>query len=68
MLGKNTVNTSTNSMVVQVNAYRNPSIMSFGIGFSSNIAGYNIQFDYAVGVDDKEILDGILHIGLGKSF
>ena len=55
-------------MVVQVNAYRNPSIMSFGTGFSSNIAGYNIQFDYAIGVDDKETLDGILHIGFGKSF
>ena len=68
MLGRNIINTSTNTMVVQVNAYRNPSIMSFGTGFSSNIAGYNIQFDYAIGVDDKETLDGILHIGFGKSF
>jgi hypothetical protein len=68
MLGRNTLITSTNSMVVEVNAYRNPSIMSFGLGFSSNIVGYNFQFDYAIGFDDKERLGGIFHIGLGKSF
>ena len=68
MLGRSIITNSTNTMVVQVNAYRNPSIMSFGSGFSSSILGYKIQFDYAIGIDDNEILDGVIHIGLGKSF
>ena len=68
MLGRSIMTNSTNTMVVQVNAYRNPSIMSFGSGFSSSLLGYKIQFDYAIGIDDNEILDGVIHIGLGKTF
>lgn len=68
ILGRSTLSTSTKTVDIQVNAFRDPSIMSFGSGFSSSLFRYKIQFDYAIGIDDRKIHEGIFHIGLGKSF
>lgn len=68
MLGKSIVSSSTGSVITQVNSYRNPTLYSFGGGFGTNLIGYSINLDYAIGVDDQRINQGVIHIGIGKHF
>lgn len=68
VLNQNTIITETGSMVIQVNAFKNPFIGSAGFGLGSKIYGYMVSLDFAVGYESQDILQPMLHLNFGHSF
>jgi hypothetical protein len=64
----NTVNLGEPPIQVQVNYYRDPMILGYGGGVRMDVFGYFMRFDYAWGLETKEINDPIFYFSLGKDF
>ncbi len=64
----NEINSQGNPVSVTVKNNREPIIWSYGFGARAKILGYFIRADYGWGVDDGQILDGVLHLSLNLDF
>ena len=53
---------------VQVNYYRDPLVMGYGIGFRTMLFGYFIRVDYAWGIETKIRQTPKLHLAMGLDF
>ena len=61
--------TVPNALVrVKVNYFRDPVVMGYGVGLRTMLFGYFIRFDYARGIESRQVLDPRLHISLGTDF
>ncbi|TVR81502.1 MAG: hypothetical protein EA412_02800 [Chitinophagaceae bacterium] len=53
---------------VEVEYFRNPIVMSYGLGFRTSIFGYFLRLDAARGLDSGELKDRVWHFSIGKDF
>jgi hypothetical protein len=68
ILNTRTIVSSTGAITSQVTAFKNPLILSSGVGLSSQVYGYKISLDYAVGFEDQQLKKGVIHLSLGSFF
>lgn len=68
VLNQNTVVTETGSIIIQVNAFKNPFIGSAGLGVGSKIYGYLVSLDVAVGYESQDVLQPMVHLNFGHDF
>ncbi len=59
---------STGAVTTKVIAFKNPFIISSGVGVSTQIYGYKVNFAYAVGLEDQVVKLGVFHLSLGTTF
>jgi len=64
VLNTSTIVSSTGAIVTTVQAFKHPFISSFGVGIKTQIYGYPIRLDYAIGIEDQALLSGKFHLGL----
>ena len=64
----NQVVSAGNPVLVSVENNREPVVWSYGFGARAKILGYFVRADYGWGVDDGQILDGVLHLSLNIDF
>ena len=62
------ISSSTGAIFTEVRAFKNPFIISSGIGIGTQIYGYKISIDYAFGFEDQSIQPPVIHLGLGVPF
>ena len=55
-------------VVVKVNYFREPIVMSYGFGARALIFGYFVRVDYGYGIETRQVQEPRLHISLGKDF
>ena len=65
VLNTSTRVSSTRAIVTTVQAFKHPFISSFGGGFKTQIYGYPIRLDYAIGIEDQALLSGKFHLRIG---
>jgi hypothetical protein len=53
---------------LEVNYFRDPIVMGYGFGFRSMILGYFVRFDYAWGIETRQVQDPRLYISFGTDF
>ena len=58
---------STGAITTKVIAFKNPFIISSGVGFATQIYGYKVNFAYAVGLEEQEVKLGVFHLSLGTT-
>jgi hypothetical protein len=51
-----------------VTDFKNPFFYSYGLGGRAMVFGYQLKLDYAWGVEDKTLLQPILHVSVGSDF
>jgi hypothetical protein len=51
-----------------VTNFKNPFLMGYGVGARTTILGYFVKFDYAWGIEDKEIGKPRMYLSLGQDF
>jgi len=68
VLNQKTIRTETNSIVIQVNAFKNPFIGSLGVGLGSRIFGYSVSLDAALGYESQVVNPVIFHLNIGHDF
>ena len=56
------------TVTVKVNYFRDPIVMGYGFGFRTMVLGYFLRFDYAWGIETREIQDPKLYISFGTDF
>ncbi|MGK0388936.1 MAG: hypothetical protein ACI94Y_001669 [Maribacter sp.] len=56
------------TIVVQVNYFRDPIVAGFGGGVRTKLFGYFIRLDYGVGIETKQLQKGTWHLSLGTDF
>jgi len=59
---------NTPVVTVQVNYFRNPIVMGYGVGLRSIIFGHLVRLDYAWGIETSEPQDGRIYLSLGMDF
>ena len=59
---------NTNPFQATVTDYRNPFLMGYGLGARATIFGYFVKFDYAFGIENKEVKSPITYLSLGYDF
>ena len=64
----NQVISAGNPVLVSIQNNREPVVWSYGFGARAKILGYFVRADYGWGVDDGQILDGVLHLSLNMDF
>lgn len=64
----NQVISDGNPVLVTIQNNREPVVWSYGFGARAKILGYFVRADYGWGVDDGQILDGVLHLSLNLDF
>ena len=69
---KNPINSATfnsgESVVFNVQYFRDPLVVGYGWGFRTSVFGYFLKVDFARGVETRTILDQKVHISLGTDF
>jgi len=58
----------TNPFLATVTDYRNPFLVGYGGGVRANIFGYFVKFDYAFGLENKEVKSPVTYLSLGYDF
>jgi hypothetical protein len=53
---------------VTVDYFRDPLVMGYGAGLRTKILGYNLKFDYAWGIETRQIQKPKLYIAIGTDF
>ncbi|MFD3407325.1 hypothetical protein SKC37_01535 [Aquirufa sp. HETE-83D] len=51
-----------------VTDYRNPFLVGYGFGARATIFGYFVKFDYAFGIENKEVKSPMTYLSLGYDF
>ena len=64
----NTYGGKTNPFLATVTDYRNPFLVGYGGGVRANIFGYFVKFDYAFGLENKEVKSPVTYLSLGYDF
>jgi hypothetical protein len=64
----NTYGGNTNPFLATVTDYRNPFLVGYGFGARANIFGYFVKFDYAFGLENKEVKSPMTYLSLGYDF
>ncbi len=64
----NIVTVENPSVSVTANYFRDPLVMSYGMGLRSTLFGYYLKMDYGWGVETGEILSPRIHLSLGLDF
>ncbi|MFA9198074.1 MAG: hypothetical protein ACEQSO_01340 [Aquirufa sp.] len=59
---------NTNPFQATVTDYRNPFLMGYGLGARATIFGYFVKFDYAFGIENKEVKSPATYLTLGYDF
>ena len=59
---------STGAVTTKVIAFKNPFIISSGVGVSTQIYGYKVNFAYALGLEDQVLQLGVFHLSVGTTF
>jgi hypothetical protein len=68
VLNQSSVATETGSIVILVNAFKNPFIGSAGLGFGSRVFGYMVSLDAAIGYESQVINEPMFHLNIGHIF
>ena len=68
VLNQNIISTETSSIVIQVNAFKNPFIGSLGLGLGSDIFGYSVSLYGALGYESQIVNEPIFYLAIGHSF
>jgi hypothetical protein len=55
-------------ITVNVNYFKDPLIMGYGMGIRTVIFGYFVRLDYARGIETRKLQDPILYFSLGTDF
>jgi hypothetical protein len=58
----------TNPFIATVTDFRNPFLVGYGIGARAVIFGYFVKFDYAFGIENKEVKSPQTYLTLGYDF
>jgi hypothetical protein len=58
----------TNPFQATVTDFRNPFLMGYGFGARATVFGYFVKFDYAFGVENKEVKSPVSYLTLGYDF
>ncbi len=58
----------TNPFQATVTDFRNPFLMGYGMGARANVFGYFVKFDYAFGLENKEVKSPVTYLTLGYDF
>ncbi|MCX6194354.1 MAG: hypothetical protein NTX34_07735 [Cytophagales bacterium] len=58
----------TNPFQATVTDYRNPFLVGYGFGARATVFGYFVKFDYAFGLENKEVKSPISYLTLGYDF
>jgi hemolysin activation/secretion protein len=58
----------TNPFQATVTDYRNPFLVGYGFGARATVFGYFVKFDYAFGVENKEVKSPVTYLTLGYDF
>lgn len=58
----------TNPFIATVTDFRNPFLVGYGIGARAILFGYFVKFDYAFGIENKEVKSPITYLTLGYDF
>jgi len=64
----NTVFVDNPVVTVQVNYFRNPIVMGYGLGLRSIVFGHLVRLDYAWGIETGELQNGQIYLSLGMDF
>ncbi|MGD1844767.1 MAG: hypothetical protein ACFB10_05175 [Salibacteraceae bacterium] len=64
----NTDEIVNNPLTITLKNQKDPLIGSYGIGLRTKLWGYFVRFDYAWGVEDRQVLEPITHLSLGLDF
>ncbi len=64
----NTVFVENPVVTVQVNYFRNPIVMGYGLGLRSIVFGHLVRLDYAWGIETGELQNGQIYLSLGMDF
>jgi outer membrane protein assembly factor BamA len=59
---------SAESVFLDVQYYRDPLIVGYGVGFRTSLFGYFLKLDYATGIETKARLNPRWHFSLGTDF
>ena len=59
---------NTNPFQATVTDYRNPFLVGYGFGARATVFGYFVKFDYAFGLENKEVKSPISYLTLGYDF
>jgi hypothetical protein len=58
----------TNPFQATVTDYRNPFLVGYGFGARADVFGYFVKFDYAFGLEKKEVKSPVTYLTLGYDF
>lgn len=58
----------TNPFQATVTDYRNPFLVGYGFGARAAVFGYFVKFDYAFGLENKEVKPPVAYLTLGYDF
>ena len=58
----------TNPFQATVTDFRNPFLMGYGFGARATVFGYFVKFDYAFGLENKEVKSPVTYLTLGYDF
>jgi hypothetical protein len=58
----------TNPFQATVTDYRNPFLVGYGFGARADVFGYFVKFDYAFGLENKEVKSPVTYLTLGYDF
>jgi len=64
----NTIYVENPVVAVQVNYFRNPIVMGYGLGLRSIVFGHLVRLDYAWGLETGELQGGQIYLSLGLDF
>jgi hypothetical protein len=56
------------TVILNVNYFRDPLVMGYGIGVRTMILGYFMRFDYAWGIETRKIQEPKFYISFGTDF
>lgn len=59
---------NTNPFQATVTDYRNPFLVGYGFGARATVFGYFVKFDYAFGLENKEVKSPVAYLTLGYDF
>ncbi|MFM1912263.1 MAG: hypothetical protein RIR51_101 [Bacteroidota bacterium] len=59
---------NTNPFIIKVTDFRNPFLMGLGLGARTRLLGFYVKFDYAYGIENKEMKSPISYITIGHDF
>jgi len=68
VLSRTQLVTETGSVSVLVNGFRNPFIASSGVGLGSQLYGYHLSLDFAVGIENQVLQPYATHFSIGLHF